>query len=151
MMLSNLPQRCTLLLWLFSVFISFLIRILFVFSVLFRVFPVPGLVLLPIFYSLLPSSFASALLLLPLSPISPVLSFDLCDSFFMSALYDTSPSSVLLIVLPVFLFPEKDDFIRSFLSVVTSLTLPLYLFPAYFLLTADTEVSFRSAKICFYS
>jgi hypothetical protein len=82
-MLSNLPQRCTLLLWLFSVFISFLIRIL---SVLFQVFPVPGLVLLPIFYSLLPSSFASVLLLLPLFPISPVPPFDLCDSFFMSAL-----------------------------------------------------------------
>ncbi len=70
MRLSNLPQRCTLLLWLFSVFISFLIRILFVFSVLFRVFSVPGLVLLPFLYSLLPSSFASAFLLLLLSPLT---------------------------------------------------------------------------------
>jgi hypothetical protein len=105
MRLSNLPQRCTLLLWLFSVFISFLIRILFVFSVLFRVFSVPGLVLLPFLYSLLPSSFASAFLLLLLSPISPVLSCNLCDSLFIPTPYDTSPSSVLLIVLPVLLFP----------------------------------------------
>jgi hypothetical protein len=105
MMLSNLLQCCTLLLWSLVVLLSFSICLLFrVICILFWVFSVSGVALLPFLYSLLPSSFPSVLLFLLLSSPSSLFYCNLCESLVIPLLDDTSPSSSLLKVL---LFPRE--------------------------------------------
>jgi hypothetical protein len=66
MRLSNLLQCCTFFPW--SLLVRFLLS--FIICILFRVFPAPGVALLPFLYSLLPSSFPSVHALLLLSSLS---------------------------------------------------------------------------------